>query len=404
MRLALPANYDSDLLAQVKPYDVYEIYGKLPYDVVGGGRPSYMATPMDRKKLAEYVEAVHRNSMEFDYLLNAACLGNREWSGAFNRELRELLDWLSEIRVDTITIVAPILLQIIKKSYPHFKVKVGIYAQVDTVKRAQYWESIGADGINLESFSMNRDFEKLARIREAVCCDLPLIANHFCQPNCPYQIQHQNGHAHASSTDRRFLIDYSMLQCNYNRFRNPRLMISANWIRPEDVHHYEAMGYTTFKLIERNIPSEDLLRRAKVYSERRFEGNFAEILFSWGFKKHPPNFSWWHFIRTFGPWRVSPTRFRMVQDFLKLQGFFYTQDHLPVHVDSRAIPYDFIEHFKRGNCADRDCARCGYCASIAREAVHIEPEFLAKILPMYERIESLLVSGEMWGVKPQGNR
>ncbi len=399
MRLALPANYDAALLPQVKPYGVYEVYGKLPYDVVGGGRPSYMSTPMDRRTLAGYVDAVHRNGMEFDYLLNAACLGNREWSGAFNRELRELLDWLSDIRVDTITIVAPLLLQIIKKNYPHFKVKVGIYAQVDTAKRAQYWEGMGADGINLESFSMNRDFEKLARIREAVRCDLPLIANHFCQPNCPYQIQHQNGHAHASSTKRRFLIDYPILQCNRNRFTNPRLMISAGWIRPEDIVHYEALGYTTFKLIERNIPSEDLLRRAKVYSERHFEGNFAEILFSWGFKKHPPHFSWWHFMRTFGPWNVSPRRYRMMQDFLKLQGFFYTQDHMPVVIDSTKIPGDFIEHFKHGNCADRDCAQCGYCARIAREAVSIEPEFLAQVLPMYERIETLLVNGEMWGVR-----
>ena len=398
MRLALPANYDLDLLSQVRQYDVFEVYGKLPYDVVGGGRPSYMSTPMDRKALAKYVAAVHDNGMEFDYLLNAACLGNREWTKSFNRELRGLLDWLSEIEVDTITIVAPILLQIIKKNYPQLKVKVGIYAQVDTVKRAQYWEDLGADGINLESFSINRDFEKLARIRDAISCDLPLIANHFCQPNCPYQIQHQNGHAHASSTKRRFLIDYPFLQCNYRRLTNPRLMISAGWIRPEDIHHYEEMGYTTFKLIERNIPSENLLRRAKAYSERHFEGNFAEILFSWGFEKHPPNFNWWHFIRTFGPWNISPTRFRMMKDFLKMQGFFYTQDHTPVMIDSRAIPDDFIEHFKKGNCADRDCTRCGYCENIARETVRIGPEFLEDILPMHEKIESLLVSGEMWGV------
>jgi collagenase-like PrtC family protease len=397
MRIALPANYDPDLLPQVRQYNVFEVYGKLPYDVVGGGRPSYMSTPLDRKSLAGYIAAVHQNGMEFDYLLNAACLGNREWTRPFDKQLRELLDWLSELRVDTITIVAPILLQIIKKHYAHFKVKVGIYAQVDTVKRAQYWEEQGADGINLESFSINRDFEKLARIREAVSCDLPLIANHFCQPNCPYQIQHQNAHAHASSSKRRFLIDYHILQCNYNRFTHPRLMISAGWIRPEDIHHYEEIGYTTFKLIERNIPSEVLLQRAQAYSERHFEGNFAEILFSWGFKKHPPDFSWWHVLRTFGPWNVSPTKFRMMKDFLQLQGFFYTQENDPVVIDSQAIPDDFIEHYKQGNCADRDCAQCGYCESIAREAVHIDPEFLDGILPMYEKIESLLVSGEMWG-------
>ena len=57
MKLALAANYDPELLPQVKPYGVTEIYGKLPYDVVGGGRPSYMATPMGKDTLAAYVAA-----------------------------------------------------------------------------------------------------------------------------------------------------------------------------------------------------------------------------------------------------------------------------------------------------------------------------------------------------------
>jgi collagenase-like PrtC family protease len=398
MRLALAANYDLDLLPQLKAYDVYEIYGKLPYDIVGGGRPTYMSTPMDRQRLTDYVAAVHRNGMEFDYLLNAACLGNLEWTKSFHTALNELLDWVSEIGADTVTVVLPYLAQIVKKRYPHFKVKVGIYAQVDTVQRARYWEDLGVDAINLESFSINRDFQKLGRIREAVRCDLPLIANHFCQPNCPFQIQHQNGHAHASGKERRFLIDYPLLQCNYRRYTNPTLMISSGWIRPEDIHHYEEMGYTTFKLIERNIPSEALLQRAKAYSERHFEGNFAGLLFSWGFKKHPPRFSWWHLMRTFGPWHIQPGKYALVRDFLRLQGIFFTQEDLPITIDSRKIPADFIEHFQNDDCCDRDCARCGYCASVAAEAVRIDPAFLAQVLPLYEKVQSLLVTGEMWGV------
>jgi len=394
----LPSNYDLDLLPHLPQHSVFEIYGKLPADVVGGGRPTYMATPMSRKTLARYVAAVHAQGMEFNYLLNAACLGNQEWTRSFQRRLNELLDWLSEIEVDTVTIVLPYLLQIIKKRYPHFKVKVGIYAQVDTVKRAQYWEELGADAINLESFSINRDFGKLALIREAVQCDLILIANHFCQPNCPFQIQHQNGFAHASSTDRRFLIDYPLLQCNMRRFQDPTRLISSGWIRPQDLHHYEAMGYQTFKLIERNIPSEPLLRRAQAYAERRFDGNLAELLFSWGFKSHPPRFSWFHLLRTFGPWHIHPSRLGMAKRFLELQGIFFTltRDGLPVVIDSQAIPDDFIEYFRTRNCCDLDCDRCGYCADIAARAVRIDPQFLDTVLPLYEEIESLLVGGGFW--------
>jgi collagenase-like PrtC family protease len=399
MKLMVPANYDAAILPQLAQFNTYEIYGKLPYDVVGGGRPSYMSTPLSKKTLAQYVAAIHKNGIEFNYLLNAACLGNQEWTRSFHKRLNKLLDWLTEIEVDTVTVVAPYLLQVIKKRYPHFKVKAGIYAQVDTVKRAQYWEELGANGITLESFSINRDFEKLARIREAVQCELILIANHFCQPNCPYQIQHQSGHAHASNTDRQFLIDYPLVQCNYRRLRDPTAFISSGWIRPEDLHHYEAMGYHTFKLIERNIPSEALLMRAKAYARRRFEGNLAELLFSWGFKQHPPNFSWLHFARTFGLWNISPSRYKLVRKWLQLQGIFFPREkEWPVHIDSRAIPDDFLEYFKSDDCCDRDCTECGYCEAIAERAVRIDPDFMAEVLPLYQEIESILVTGELWNV------
>jgi len=62
-------------------------------------------------------------------------------------------------------------------------------------------------------------------------------------------------------------------------------VIKSAWIRPEDLAVYEAMGYTTFKLLERGIPSAELLRRVKAYSERRFDGNLAELLLSYGFKQ-----------------------------------------------------------------------------------------------------------------------
>ncbi len=400
MKIMLPANYDVDLLPHLRQHNVYEIYGKLPYDVVGGGRPSYMSTPLSRRALAEYVAAVHRQGIAFNYLLNAACLGNQEWTGAFQRRLNKLLDWLTDIEVDTITVVLPYLLQIIKKRYPHFKVKVGIYAQVDTVKRAQYWQELGADGINLESFSINRDFVKLVRIREAVECELILIANHFCQPNCPFQIQHQNGFAHASGTDRRFLIDYPLLQCNFRRFSDPTRLISSGWIRPRDLHNYEAMGYHTFKLIERNIPSSALLKRTQAYTQRQFDGNLAELLFSWGFKSHPPRFSWFHLLRTFGPRHISPRRYGLVKKFLQLQGIFFTaaQEQLPVVIDSRAIPDDFITRFQSDDCCDLDCAQCGYCARVAEKAVRIDARFLESVLPLYREIESILVSGAFWGI------
>jgi hypothetical protein len=66
----------------------------------------------------------------------------------------------------------------------------------------------------LESFSINRNFRRLAAIRHAVRCDLELIANHVCLMNCPMQTYHQNGFAHASDDTRTLFIDYCFLRCS----------------------------------------------------------------------------------------------------------------------------------------------------------------------------------------------
>lgn len=395
MRLTVPANYDSSILPDLKQAGAFEVYGKLPFDVTGGGRPSSMSTPLSKRGLATYIADVHRSGLEFNYLLNAACFGNEEWTRPFHKKLDQLLAWLTDQAVETLTITAPYLVQIVKRRFPHFKVKVGIYAQVDTVKRAKYWEDLGCDTINLESFSINRDFETLAKIREAVKADLVLIANHFCQPNCPYQIQHQNGHAHASGLNPKFYIDYPLLQCQKNRLTHKELFISAGWIRPEDTARYEALGYSTFKLLERNIPSEELVRRARAYHARAWNGNLADLLLSWGFQKRPPQWSAFHMLKAFRFWKMPLGIASDALKFMKGQGMLlYTQPENPIVIDSAAIPANFLDRFQKGHCNQRQCSDCGYCAAIAERAVSISPDFLGRILPVYDRLEDSLVSGK----------
>jgi len=394
MRLTVPANYDSAILPDLKRSGAVELYGKLPFDITGGGRPSYMATALSRKGLGSYIDACHAEGLEFNYLMNSACFGNEEWTRRFHRQLDKLLTWLTEKKVETLTIAAPYLVQVVKRRFPHFKVKVGIYAQVDTVKRAKYWEDLGCDTINLESFSINRDFETLAKIRQAVKADLVLIANHFCQPNCPYQIQHQNGHAHASGLNPTFYIDYPIMQCQKNRLTHKELFISAGWIRPEDIHRYEALGYTTFKLLERNIPSDVLVARARAYHDRKWEGNLADLLLSWGFRKRPPKWSPVHMLRAFRFWKMPLGLSGPALAFLKGNGMLlYTQEKNPVTIDSTAIPPNFLDRFQKGSCNQRACADCGYCAGIAHRAVSIDPAFLDKMLPLYQDFEDRLTAG-----------
>ncbi|MGE5663048.1 MAG: peptidase U32, partial [Deltaproteobacteria bacterium] len=78
MRLSVATNFDPLLVESIKEYPVVEIFGKLREDAVGGGRAPYQLAPVTRKRLAEHVRQARSAGIEFNYLLNASCIGNRE--------------------------------------------------------------------------------------------------------------------------------------------------------------------------------------------------------------------------------------------------------------------------------------------------------------------------------------
>ena len=397
-KFSLAANYDPELVPSLAAYPVDEVYGKLPTDGVSGGRPHYLATPLSEADLRDYIHLLDRHGIAFNYLLNGACFGNHEWTRRWQKRVMALLDKVSEWGVRRVTVSTPFLLELVKRRYPQFKVRVGIYAQVDTPRRARFWEELGADAIVLESFSINRNFRRLAAIRQAVRCDLELIANHVCLMNCPMQTYHQNGFAHASDDTGTLFIDYCLLRCSRMRLIDPSQFIKSAWIRPEDIGVYEAMGYTTFKLLERGIPSAELLRRVKAYSERRFDGNLAELLLSYGFKESPRKGSFWSLRHFWKPPQVNPLRLKPLTELARLQGWLSPMATSPIRVDTRQIPKAFLDGFRDRDCSSMDCKACGYCEQIAVKAVSISSEYRTEVLSKYAEMDDSTLTGALWGL------
>jgi collagenase-like PrtC family protease len=397
-KFSVAANYDLDLVPALAAYPVDEVYGRFPTDGVSSGRPHYLSTPLSEADLQRYVRLLDQHGIAFNYLLNGACFGNHEWTKPWQKRVTALLAKLGDIGVRRVTVSTPFLLELVKCRFPEFKVRVGIYAQVDTPRRARFWEDLGADAIVLESFSINRNFRRLAEIRKAVRCDLELIANHVCLMNCPMQTYHQNGFAHASDDSATLFIDYCFMRCSRQRLADPSQFIKSAWIRPEDIAVYEAMGYTTFKLLERGIPSEELLRRVKAYSERRFEGNLAELLLSYGFKQPVKKESFWSLRHFLKPRQVNPLRLKPLRDLARLQGWQSPLPECPIRVDTRQIPENFLDGFRDRDCASTDCQACGYCERIAAKAVSVSPAYRTEVLEKYAEVEDTMVAGGLWGV------
>ncbi len=398
MKLSVAANYDSEIIPQLAAYPVEEVYGKFPFDTVGGGRPGYMGTAVSEKALTDYVRTLHQNGIAFNYLLNSSCLSNREWTGKWQKKLMKLLEKISRMDVRRLTVSTPYLLERIKKAFPHFSIRVGIFAQVDTPRRARFWEDLGADNITLESFSINRNFRLLEAIRMAVNCDLTLIANHPCLPNCPMQYYHQDGFAHGSNRKGSFFIDYCFLRCTYERLRDPSYLIKSCWIRPEDVPYYEQIGYHHFKILERDIPSSELLKRVHSYSSGRSTADLTELILPYGFKEPQRRQKFWFLKNFFKPTKINPLKLKPLYDFAKKQGMLFPSKRRVFQMDSSKIPADFIRGFEDRNCSESSCARCGYCEKIAAQSVRCDENCRAELLEQFNQIHDMLISGTLWHV------
>ncbi len=405
MRLSVATNFDPSLIGGIKGYPVYELFGKLPSDPLGGGRASYMLSPLPKRALAAHVRDAHRHGLRFNYLLNAACLDNREWSRKGQREIRRLLDWLAELEVDAVTVSLPYLLDLIKRSYPQFRVTVSVFAGVDHVGKAKMWEELGADCITLESLSVNRRFSLLAGLRKSVRCDLMLLVNTNCLQACPFAPAHMVALSHASQAghpSRGFLLDYCFLRCSRMKLAEPVNYIRSDWIRPEDLRHYEALGYDRFKLAERNVPTEVMVQRVRAYSEGRYDGNLLDLVQGWGFQSGRARSRYFRrglfwSLRTFlRPWRVNPLRLIKIRRLAEAQGMLAPlRRDPPVVIDNRALD-GFLEFFFNADCPEWDCEQCRYCHRVAERAVRIDPDFQGEVLRRYDEVLDDLRSGTMW--------
>ncbi len=396
MKLSVAANYDLDLVPELANHPVDEVYGKLPHDGLGGGRPRYMASPLTPRRLADYVAALRSRGIAFNYLLNASCLGNKEWGRKWQRRLARLLDMLKSMGIERLTVSTPYLLRRVKATHPQFMVKAGIYAQIDTPRRARFWHDLGADCLTLESFSINRDFSRLEAIRKAVPGELVLVANHPCLLNCPLQPYHQNMFAHGSADGDGFFIDYCFLNCTRRRIEEPAEIIRSAWIRPEDLHRYERIGFTTFKLLERGIPSEDLLKRVRAYSERSFSGNLLELLLPYGFRRPPRKERFWMLRNFLRPGRVSPLKLLPLYRLIRQQGMMFAPaGESGPRLENQRLGLQFIDHFIEGRCTGH-CQSCGYCQSVAQATIACDDSWRISSLARFQQVEQMITSGSLW--------
>ncbi len=389
MDLSVAINWDSDLISKISNYhSVKELFGSLSADFIGGGRSSSTLPPISKKQAMRYIAEIHKKGLKFNYLLNATCLDNLEWTISGQRKIQNLLQWLVDIKVDTVTVSIPYLLQLIKNRYPQLEVCVSTQAGIDTVERARYWEDLGADAITLSCVDVNRNFRLLKELRAKLKCKLKLIANLDCLYHCPFYKYHSVLNSHASQDHHMtggFMIDYCYLSCNYRKISNPVEFIRAPWIRPEDLCHYEDIGIDMIKLVNRGMSTEALLLVTEAYNNKEYNGNLLD-LFCEPAKNTSYNYrNLFHKLKYFfRPFSVN------IFKFIKARNLFERRD---IYIDNKALD-GFIEHFLVKDCRLVSCDDCGYCKEIATKVVKIDADYQRKMIAGYKAYLNGLFSGD----------
>lgn len=406
MKLSIATNFDPNLVHQAAQYNVHEFYGKLPSDIIGGGRSTYMLAPIRKSQFSKHVSLVRKHNMGFNYLLNASCLDNIETTKNGQKQIRQLLDWISDIDCTAVTVSNPLLLRMIKRTYPKLKVRISVFAGVDHLRKAKYWEDQGCDVICLDSLTINRDFQALASLRKNITCDLELLVNNNCLQSCPLSPTHMNLLSHSSQKNHKeggFVIDHCILECSKMKLNEPVNYIRSDWIRPEDLKHYENLGYNRFKIVERNLPTEVMIKRIKSYSERKFEGNLLDLIQPYGHtsktgkQKFNAHQFLWKLFFLLRPLKVNVFKIDLIRKLAQKKGMLGAdQESMPnVYIDNRKLD-GFLDRFLHQNCRNLDCNTCQYCHNIAKNSVQLNEQFRKECLHLHQQIDDNLETGGFW--------
>lgn len=384
MRLSVATNFDDQLIDQIKKYPIYEVYGKLPEDIIGGGRATNYLNSLDIQRFENHVAKVREAGIHFNYLLNSACLSNLNQDGLWVVQVIAFLKYLKTIGVDALTITNPYLVELVKRYFSKdFVIRVSSFACIDTYEKAKFWDELGVDIICVDFCKVNRNFKVLQYMVKHLKCKLEMLCTNSCLKDCPMIHTHVNDIAHASnSRDEHHLYeDWGLNFCQQYQLEYLHEYIKSPWIRPEDLHYYEEIGIEHFKITERDFPTEWLVRRVEAYCNRCYRGNLLDLIQGSGVTCNDQV--------KLSRKSIFHSRYEILKEIQKVRGIGCRREvsrHIMIH--TRLIPTNFLEFFVQGKCSGR-CDECCYCKKISDKVISVNHEVRDYLLFLYQKFNEV---------------
>ncbi|MDQ0288397.1 hypothetical protein [Oligosphaera ethanolica] len=280
----LPGDYGSivDVVAAY-PGAVAEVYFALPAEASGRAPlglddvwsvdDAWNAMGSDLSELAGMgVQAV--------LLLNSSCYGAEAMSFALEERVRRGVALVEQfVPLSAVTTTSLAIARQFKREFPRIEVRASVNMRVGSVAAMAHLAD-SFDGYYLKR-ELNRSPSQITALK--AWCDahgksLHLLANSGCLYDCAYQTFHDNLVAHEAEArqqpGRPLAYPAPCWEFLEKPERWPWLLRNC-WIRPEDIHHYEAW-FSTVKLATRVHPRPQKVLGA--YVRGRYHGNVLDLL------------------------------------------------------------------------------------------------------------------------------
>jgi len=375
-KFCVPTTFEEHFLDQLNKLNekykdlnarVYEVYGSFR-TIFGTGRAATILPKVDEEKFAKHVEQAHAYGIEVAFTLNPVCMSLVEYTEWGHKSLNELLTTLSSLKVDTLIIAIPYLIEYVAKNYPEFKINASSICYIDSLERALMYEKLGADRLTLNE-DINRCFTLLKLIRKEVKADLEVIANNGGLLKCPFKTYHDSINAHVSQyvvEDRVGFsyLPYPFMRCTLERLSNHKEIIRAPWFRPEDTKYYTEIGINYIKIAGRGLSAKILLKLIEAYLSGRYEGDIYALIDN----------SYLHFSKDMFDPSAKPL------------------PPLKISIDNRSLD-GWYEYFVKNDppCLI-GCIGCDYCEKVAKRVIKTDPEleerYIERIKDMINRLAS----------------
>lgn len=328
----------------------------LPSHVVGGGRPTAAVPKVTQEEAEDFIKSAQEKGFSFNYLFNAPCLDAREFKEEWRKQFLEHLDWVLSLDIKEVTVSVPYLIEVMKKRYPDLKVCVSSYARVNSLRRASYFEDLGADDVTIDPTSGPRNIKGLKAMAEKLNIGVTIIANGFCLFQCPYAEYHGTLMGHSSQEGHPsggYYEEYPFYNCTLRKLTDPTEIVRAGFLRPEDIKQYEKIGIKSFKLVDRTRPTDWIEKTYKAYVSGKYKGDLLQILsFPHGFLIY---------LYKMAGMKDAPVFPKLLNQ--KLDGF--------------------LEEISNCDCLNTDCDKCDICRKYAERAVEM-PEGVEKLAAILE--------------------